>query len=133
LVSLGRAKRALGEVDQAARYARDGLDLFRKLGHILGIAAALEEVGFVSEAQGETARSVALFSASHAIRERIGAPLPPVDRKAYDATNAACCAKLGETAFSAAWAGASARSYQEVVEEILDDQKNYPDLSRPFD
>jgi hypothetical protein len=53
------------------------------------------------------------------LREGMGAPLPPVDRAAYDSVVAACRAQLGETAFAEAWAHAAARPFQEVVEEVL--------------
>jgi hypothetical protein len=61
-----------------------------------------------------------LLSTAHALRETMGAPLPPVDRAAYDALVAACRAHLGETVFAETWARAAARSYQEVVQEVLE-------------
>ena len=61
---------------------------------------------------------------AHALREGIGAPLPPVDRAAHDSVLAACRAQLGETAFAEAWAHAAARPFQEVVEEVLKLRQN---------
>jgi hypothetical protein len=54
----------------------------------------------------------------------MGAPLPPVDRAAYDAVLATCRAQLGETAFAEAWAHAAARPWQEVVEEVLEQRQS---------
>jgi hypothetical protein len=45
---------------------------------------------------------------AHALREGMGAPLPPVDRAAHNSVLAACRARLGETAFAEAWAHAAA-------------------------
>jgi hypothetical protein len=95
------------------------LDLFRALGHKLGIANAIEELGAVRAVQGDGVQAAMLFSTAHALREGMGAPLPPVDRAAYDSVVAVCRAQLGETAFDEAWARAAARPFQEVVEEVL--------------
>jgi hypothetical protein len=97
----------------------EGLDLFRALGHRLGIASAIEELGAVSALQGDGLQAAMLFSAAHALRQGMGAPLPPVDRPAHESVVAVCRAQLGETAFAEAWAHAASRSFQEVVEEVL--------------
>jgi hypothetical protein len=62
---------------------------------------------------------VMLFSTAQALRERIGAPLPPVDRTAHDSIVADCRVQIGETAFADAWACGETRPYQEVIEELL--------------
>ena len=97
----------------------EGLDSFRAFGDKLGTAEALEELGAVSAVQGDGAQAAMLLSTAHALRERIGAPLPPVDRAAHDSVLAACRAQLGEAAFAEAWAQATARPFQQVVEEVL--------------
>jgi predicted ATPase/DNA-binding SARP family transcriptional activator len=119
LVALGRVKHTLGEVLPASELLMEGLDLFRVLGHKLGIANAIEELGAVSAVQGDGVQAAMLFSTAHALREGMGAPLPPVDRAAHDSVVAACRAQLGEPAFAEAWARAAARPFQEVVEEVL--------------
>jgi hypothetical protein len=93
------------------------LDLFRALGHNLGITEALEELGAVSAAQGGGAQAALLLGTAHALRQGIGAPLPPVDRAAHDSAVGACRAQLGEAAFAAAWAHGAARPWQEVVDK----------------
>ena len=123
LVALGRVKRTLGQLLPASELLTEGLDLFRALGHKLGMANAIEELGAVSVAQGDGLQAAMLFSTAHALREGMGAPLPPVDRAAYDSVLAACRAQLGETAFAEAWAHAAARPFQEVVEDVL---KRFP-------
>ena len=119
LVALGRAKRTLGQVLPASELLMEGLDLFRALGHNLGIANAIEELGAVSAVQDDGLQAATLLSTAHALREGMGAPLPPVDRAAHDSVVAICCAQLGETAFAEAWAYAATRPFQDVVEEVL--------------
>jgi predicted ATPase/DNA-binding SARP family transcriptional activator len=119
LVALGRVRRTLGQVLPASELLVEGLDLFRALGHKLGIANAMEELGAVRAVQGDGVQAAMLFSTAHALREGMGAPLPPVDRAAYDSVVAVSSAQLGETAFAEAWAHAAARPFQEVVEEVL--------------
>jgi DNA-binding SARP family transcriptional activator/predicted ATPase len=118
LVAVGRVQRTLGQVVPASELLLEGLELFRALGHKLGIAEALEELGAVSAVRSDGVQAAMLLSTAHALRERIGAPLPPVDRAAYDSVLAACRAQLGEAAFAEAWAQAAARPWQEVVEEV---------------
>ncbi len=119
LVALGRAKRTLGELSPASELPREGLEVFRALGDRPGIASALEELGAVSAVQGDGVQAAVLFGTAHALREGMGAPLPPVDRAAHDSVVAACRAQLGETAFAEAWAHGAARPFQEVVEQVL--------------
>ena len=119
LVALGRVRRISGQVALASELVREGLELFRALGHKLGIATAIEELGAVRAVEGDSAQAAMLFGAAHALREAMGAPLPPVDRAAYDSVVSACRAQLGEVTFAEAWARAAARPFHEVVEEVL--------------
>jgi len=119
LVALGRVKRTLGQDLLASELLLEGLGLSRALGDRLGIATALEELGAVSVIQGDGARVAMLLGTAHALRQGMGAPLPPVDRAGHDSVVAACRSQLGETAFAEAWAHAAARPWQEVVEEVL--------------
>lgn len=104
LVALGRARHALGELELADSLIRKGLGLFERLGHRLGIATALEALAWVSVAQEDSPQAVTLFATAQGLREVIGAPLPPVDRPAYESALAACRARLGEAAFTDLWA-----------------------------
>ena len=118
LVALGRVMHARGETARAAALFREGLGLFRKIGHRLGIATALEGMaGSVSSENAE--RAARLFGAAEAIRAAIGAPLPPVDRPAHERDAAAIRAHLAETAFAAAWAEGQAMPLAQVVSVAL--------------
>jgi predicted ATPase/DNA-binding SARP family transcriptional activator len=125
LVALGRVKRTLGQLLPASELLMEGLDSFRAFGDKLGMASAIEELGAVSAVQGDGVQAAMLFSTAHALREGMGAPLPPVDRAAYDSVVAVCRAQLGETAFAEAWAHAAARPFQEVMAEVLKLRQNW--------
>jgi tetratricopeptide (TPR) repeat protein len=119
LIALARARRKQGEIVQATELVLEGLDLFGKYGHKLGVAIALEELAGVCADQRDGAHTAMLLSVAHALRESIGAPLPPVDRTDYDSAVEVSRTQLGETVFTAIWADASTRHFQGVVEEIF--------------
>jgi tetratricopeptide (TPR) repeat protein len=119
LVTLGRVKHRSGEVGQAFRLLREGLGLFREIGNKLGIAIALEALAYVSVNQEEGTLAVMLCATAHNLREALGAPIPPIDRTAYDSVIAASRTKLGDAVFTDVWACAVTRPFKDVVEEIL--------------
>ena len=119
LVTLGRVRLRLGEIALAAELLWEGLDLFQELGHKLGIAIALEALASVSAVQGDDPHAVMLFATAYTLREALGAPLPPIDRTAYDSVVAVSRAQLGDAVFADLWARAATRPFKEVVEGIL--------------
>ena len=119
LVTLSRVRLRLGEVKLASELLREGLSLFWEFGHKLGIAGSLEGLADLSLVQGDSTDAVMLYAAAHNLRQVLGAPLPPIDRPAYDSAVDIIRAQLGDDVFADLWAGAAARPYKEVVEEIL--------------
>ena len=119
LMALARVRRALGDVMKATELALEALDLSSKYGHKLGVVIALEELAAVREVQRDSVHTVMLLGVAHALRDTMGAPLPPVERTTYDSAVEVNRTLLGETVFDAIWADASTRDFQEVVEEIL--------------
>ncbi|HEV2581988.1 MAG TPA: LuxR C-terminal-related transcriptional regulator, partial [Ktedonobacteraceae bacterium] len=71
---------------------------------IVDIAPTLEGLAVVVAEQGETTWAVRLLAAAAALRDSLGAPLPPVCRADYERSVAAARAQLGEQAFAVAWA-----------------------------
>ena len=119
LVTLSRVMLKLDDVRLATKLLREGLGLFWEINNKLGIAIAFEALASVRLVQGDSTNAGMLYAAAHNLREVLGAPLPPIDRTAYDSAVAASRAQLGETTFAATWAHAASRPFQEVVEEIL--------------
>jgi tetratricopeptide (TPR) repeat protein len=118
LVALGRALRAQGRAGSAEALVREGLSLLQQRQHKLGVATALEALaGLVADAHGEQAAM--LFGMADAIRQAIGAPLPPIDRAAYDRDVASVSAQLDEIAFAQAWAEGQASPFEAIANAVL--------------
>jgi hypothetical protein len=66
---------------------------------------------------------VKLFAASDALREKIGAPLRPVEQLAYDHDIAALHAALGEEAFLASWAEGKMMTLEQALSHALGDDE----------
>jgi predicted ATPase/DNA-binding SARP family transcriptional activator len=119
LMTLGLVRLKLGEVGLATELLKESLSRFRDIGNKLGIAITLEALASVRLIQGNSAGAVKLYSTAYRLREVLGAPLPPIDRSAYDSAIAATLAQLGEPAFMELSAAAEEGSLEEVVEETL--------------
>jgi tetratricopeptide (TPR) repeat protein len=119
LVTLSRVRLRLGEVKLASELLREGLSLFWEFGHKLGIAVSLEALANLSLVQDDCIDAVRLYATAHTLRQALGAPLSPIDSSAYDSAIAATRAQLSDTVFTELWARSEARSFEEVVEEIL--------------
>jgi predicted ATPase/class 3 adenylate cyclase len=117
LLSLGQVVHARGDTERAAVLGRETLRLGRDLGERRIVAQALELLAQVGHARGDDRRAARLLGAAEALRDSIGAPVPPADRPEYDQTLAAVRRELDETAFRAAWAQGRAMSLEEAMAE----------------
>jgi tetratricopeptide (TPR) repeat protein len=97
-----------------ARY-EEGLLLAREIGNKGKIASCLEGVAGVRAAQGELLQSARLWGAAEALRQAIGAPIPPVYRPAYECAVRAARAQFGRKPFAAAWAQGRAMTPEQVL------------------
>jgi DNA-binding NarL/FixJ family response regulator len=71
-------------------------------------------------------RAVCWLAAADALRQAIGAPLPPADRPGHEATVRAARAAVGEVAFAAAWAEGQAMSVEQAVAAALAGEEAAP-------
>jgi predicted ATPase/DNA-binding CsgD family transcriptional regulator len=99
------AKVAETQHDQltARRLYQESLDLAREVDDKVLIASGLEDLADAIAAQGEPVWATRLWGAAMALRDTIGAPMPPIKRAGYEAATAAVRMHLGEKAFVAAW------------------------------
>ena len=81
---------------RAAALCRESLELQLEAGDSWAIGRYLPVLAGVAFAQGQPERAVRLFGAAAALRERLGALLPPIVRSGHDRTIAALCTALGE-------------------------------------
>jgi predicted ATPase/DNA-binding CsgD family transcriptional regulator len=111
------AKVAETEHDQsmAHRLYHESLDVAREIGDKVLIALGLEDLARVVGTQGEPVWATRLWGAAAALRDTIGAPMPPIERAGYEAAVAAVRAHLGEQTFAAAWTEGSAMSPEQAL------------------
>jgi len=88
--------------------------LLRGLG-IVDIAPTVEGLAVVVAEQGETTWAVRLLAAAAALRDSLGAPLPPVCRADYERFLVAARAQLGEQAFAVAWAEGQSMTWEQAL------------------
>lgn len=94
-----------GRFPPSARPASGGeLAIRRALKNKEGIAACLEGLAAAAGAVGQLEQAARLFGAAEALRESLGASLPPAERADHDRQSAAVRAALGQPEFAAAWA-----------------------------
>ena len=117
LLSLGQVVHARGDTERAALLGRDALRLGRDLGERRIIAQSLELLAHVGHVRGDDRRAARLLGAAEALRDSIGAPVPPADRPEYDDALAAVRRELSETAFRMAWAQGRAMGLEEAMAE----------------
>jgi predicted ATPase/DNA-binding SARP family transcriptional activator/Tfp pilus assembly protein PilF len=115
LKSLGDVECDLGEAAAAQAYYVESLRLFEVLANRIGAAESLEGLAAVMLGRAEGEKAAHLWGASHALRERIGAPMPfhrraKVDRQVEQARSA-----LGEDAFAVAWEAGSVMTQAQAV------------------
>ncbi len=56
-----------------------------------------------------------MWGAAETLRETSGAPIPPVERPAYESSVTAACAQLGEKPFATAWAEGRTMTPEQVL------------------
>jgi predicted ATPase/DNA-binding SARP family transcriptional activator len=119
LCFLGNMTADQGDEDSAGRYYRESLAAFRQVGERYGMALVLEGLARIAGARGEAERAAQLYAAAGALREALGAPVPPADRAAHERRVAAIRASLGEEGFAAAWAAGRAMGMEEAIASAL--------------
>ncbi|MFL5627794.1 MAG: ATP-binding protein [Ktedonobacteraceae bacterium] len=100
---LAKVIAAQGDSAVARTLYEESIMLARRGGNKLNIASNLEGMASVVASQGKYVWAVRLWGAAEALREDINAPLPPIERTAYEQAVAAARDHLGEPAFAAAW------------------------------
>jgi hypothetical protein len=108
-----------GDYGTARALLEESLAINRELGDKWGIAQNLERLAALAVAQAQPARAARPFGTAEALREALGAPLPPVDGAEHDRSVAAVRTALGEEAFAAAWAEGREMSLEQSIDCAL--------------
>jgi non-specific serine/threonine protein kinase len=113
---LGRVALAAGDRAEAARRHTEALAVAWEVGHRLRVAWCLEGLAAAADASaGDGERAVRLLGSAAALRETMGAPLPPSQRPSYERHLGALRATLPAPDFGAAWEAGRAAPLEETV------------------
>jgi non-specific serine/threonine protein kinase len=120
LIHLGRSLTERGEAAQALPLLREALDSNRETGNRWYQAEALEAVAAAAVRLGEPDRAARLWGTAAALRDVLGAPVPPPDRARHDEVLASVRASLGEERFAAIWAAGRALPLAQAIAEAVE-------------
>jgi len=118
VLNLGNIACQQQDYQQAFTWHTEALTLFQELGDRQGIAYTLEGLASLAAAQEQIERAAYLWGAAEALREVIGAPLPPADRVHYDQTVAAArlaASHQPENDFAMAWASGRGTLLEKII------------------
>jgi predicted ATPase/DNA-binding XRE family transcriptional regulator len=120
LSNLGHLVLRRGDGVRAASLLIDCLRLAREIGARWSIARCLEGLGELAGIRGDTERAARLWGASEALREALGAPLPPNLARYHVQLVAAIRARADATAWATAWAAGRALPLERAIDEALE-------------
>ncbi len=111
------AKVAETEHDQllARTLYQESLDVAREVGDKVLIALGLEGLARMVVTQGEPVWATRLWGAAVALRETIGAPMPPLERAGYERAVADVRMHLGEQIFDTVWTEGRAMTPEQAL------------------
>ncbi len=117
--NLGLVARARGDLARAGSAFREGLRIEHELGNRRQIAGILEGLAGLAAARSENGYAARLFGVAEALREQLGAPLPPADRPSHDHDTALVRARLGLKGAGTEWAAGRSLSLETALDEAL--------------
>jgi predicted ATPase/DNA-binding SARP family transcriptional activator len=118
--SLGGLALEEGDLEAARSLYARSLVMRRELGEKRGIAECLGGLARVAARLRQPERAARLFGAVAALREVIGAPLPPCDHSDHQRSLSAVRTALGEPAFAAAWARGRGMRLDQAITAALE-------------
>ena len=121
LADLGNLAREQRDCTAAHALYRESLKVFQELEHKRGIARLLECFACSASLQFQAERSLRLAGAAAALRQNIGAPLPPAEQAKLDAhldpARYALANTSGATAWLEGWGMPLEKAIQKAIEE----------------
>jgi DNA-binding CsgD family transcriptional regulator len=118
LIILARIVTCQGNIAAAGQLYEESLAILREVGSFSfgpTVAAYLEGWGAMVAARGEPAEAARIWGTAEALREAIGAPMPPIDRNNYEQMVALARAQLEEQTFSALWIQGRSTTPEQVL------------------
>ena len=93
--------------------------IFQDLGYKRGIARLLECFAISAAAQSKPERSLRLAGAAAALRQAVGAPLPPGEQAEVEKSLESTRENLSQNAASAAWLEGWGMPVEQAIEDAL--------------
>lgn len=115
LTNLGQATLLRGDFEQARAYLQEALTILRPEDNKHLIVENLEAFASLAGASGDYEQAAILLSATTAMRERLGAPLPPSDNARHERERERARTGLGEEAFLSACERGMQLSFEQVI------------------
>lgn len=115
LNALGMVALSEGDAQRASTLLCESLIKYRDVGDKWHVALCLDRLARVAAAQGDWRRAAQLLGAEEALRETIGAPLPPSEHEGREETLRCAHERLGEELFAAAWADGYAMKLDHAI------------------
>jgi hypothetical protein len=119
LADLGSLAREQGDCTTARSLYRESIKIFQELDHKRGIARLLECFACSAAVQLQAERSLRLAGAAAALRQNIGAPLPPAEQAKLEASLQPARQVLTHTVGVTAWLEGWALPVEKAIEEVL--------------
>ncbi|HEY2822814.1 MAG TPA: protein kinase [Candidatus Acidoferrum sp.] len=119
LADLGGLARQQKDYSTAHSLYRESIQLFHEMEHKRGIARLLECFASVAAAQSNSERSLRLAGSAAALRQNIGAPLPPTEQLRIEEEIEPARTALGNASSSEAWRAGWALPLDVAVDEAL--------------
>jgi hypothetical protein len=124
LYSLAQVVAAQGDNARSQSLYEEGLAMARMEGNRQTVAFGLEGLARMVSVQRELSWAALLWGAAETLREKIGAPIHPVERPAHESSVTAARAQLGEKLFATAWAEGRLMTPEQALaarEPVMDD------------
>ena len=119
LIYRGLVARARGDHAAAQAHYAEALVAARTLGNLPLIAEVLEGIAVAESGLGAADRAARLFGAAAALRQSLGVPLSPDDRRDHAGWEARAREALGSERWDAAWAAGVEMPSQDAIAVAL--------------
>ncbi len=119
LLNLGNLSRQQGNLAEAHRWLIESLETMQSLGDQIGIAYALEGLGFVATRHRQPTLALRLFAAATGLRSKSGAPLADSDQNEFDHFVATARQALAGDVAANAWAEGQQMPQEKIMEQAL--------------
>jgi predicted ATPase/class 3 adenylate cyclase len=119
---LGESALGLGELEEAASWLAQALDVSRVADDLSGRAWCLASFGSLAALSGRPERAATLWGAAELLRTRIGARTAPAVRATYERAQAIARGQLDAETFAAAWAAGERLSPEQAYSYALGEE-----------